>query len=345
MSKSILINAGGTGGHFFPALVLYRYLKSKNINALLVTDDRCESYIPDDLRAEVRVITVKRFSKNPIKLFKFALSVLCAFYQNLGLILKYKIDVLYCFGGYTSLAPILAAIISFKRIILVEMNIIPGRANLYFAKFAQKIAFAFKDISHFPSKLHNKIEVTGIPVRTVKVKPRDDDYLQIFILGGSQGAQIFSQKIPEILADIPTEIMTKIKIIQQVVPADLKKLEQIYKQRKYHFSASSFYDNANEIMANSDLIISRAGASTLCEIIAYDKNAILFPYPRALDNHQYHNAKYLEKKKKALIVNESNLEVKQVIEKIKESFKAKESLSKRTYNSDEICENLLKLSS
>lgn len=344
MSKKILITAGGTGGHFFPAIAFYEYLKERKLAPILITDKRCIQYIPDHLKGEVKVIDVRRLSKSPISIVRFLISLTAAFFRNMFTIISRRRRVVYSFGGYTSVAVLLAAIVCKCRIILVEENIIPGRANVLFARFAKQVAFGFSDTSHVPDKLRKKIIVTGIPVRKVKMATRTDEKFTIFIVGGSQGAQIFNDLVPRIMMSLPRELQKKIKLIQQVRSENIKDIDLLYKEKGYDYEIAPFFQRADEIIANSDLIISRSGASTIAEIISADKYALLVPYKKAKDNHQYYNAKYLEQEGVAQVFTEDNLDIERFKRVIESRINTPRSLKEGGIVSEEIKENLYKLS-
>lgn len=323
MNKKILLTAGGTGGHFFPAMAFYEYLQDKGYDPILLTDKRCESYIAENLRFDVKIVDVVRLRKTPIGILKFLISLFFAYLTNVKLLLKERVEYVYSFGGYTSVATLLAAITCRKKIILSEQNIIPGRTNLLFSRFAKYIAFGFSDFSHVPENIKQKLVYTGIPVRKIGQKIQKEREFKITVIGGSQGAHIFSEIMPKILSGLGEDEQIKIELLQQARSEDLEQLEKSYKNMKFSQTIASFFKEANSHIAVSDLIIARAGASTIAELIAYKKFAILIPYKAAKDNHQFFNAKYVENLGLAKTFEEDQVEVEEIRRIIKQGLLGK----------------------
>ncbi|MBT4922472.1 MAG: undecaprenyldiphospho-muramoylpentapeptide beta-N-acetylglucosaminyltransferase [Rickettsiales bacterium] len=296
VAKNILISAGGTGGHFFPALALAKSLRANGKNVILTTDKRCKSYIPDDALDMIVVQNVKRFRKRPIALMLFSFTLLYYVWSNLALMRNKHIDVVLTFGGYQGIAVLLAAYILRIPIILNEQNIIAGRTNRFFAKMADKITVGFNSQQGFEA-FKDKVVLTGIPVRQEfysEAKIPDKKFLNILVTGGSQGASIFSRLTPDLLAKIKPGYLSRIKLVQQVRAEDREPLDLALSSYKINKRLEPFFTNMADEMINSDLVIARSGASTIAELIAIKKPSIFIPYPHAMDNHQYHNAKELE---------------------------------------------------
>ena len=329
VAKNILISAGGTGGHFFPALALAKSLRDNGKSVILTTDKRCQSYIPSDAADTTIIQNVTRFRRRPIALILFSCTVFYYIWSNLALMRNKKIDVVLTFGGYQCIAVLLAAYILRIPIILNEQNIIAGRTNRLFAKIADKIAVGFKNQQGFEA-FSDKVVLTGIPVRSeFYVKPTigDKDFLHILVTGGSQGATIFSKLTPDLLAKIKPEYISKIKLVQQVRQEDSAGLENALLPYTIDRRLETFFPNMADEMVNSDLVITRSGASTIAELIAVKKPCIFIPYPEAMDNHQYYNAKELEQIGVGMILDQNQIDIDQLAEFIEQAIENREVLT------------------
>ena len=290
--KNILISAGGTGGHFFPAIALFQELKQQDYKAHFITDARCSNYMPANLKDKIVVQNISKFQKSPIKLFIFAFSLGFFVAKNLWFLLKHKIDIVITFGGYQGIAVLIAAVLLRKKIIVHEQNIIAGRTNKLFAKIANVVAVAYKNQQGF-EKFKHKQKFTGIPVRSEfyqKMPNKTSDKFVILVVGGSQGADIFNNLMFEILAHIDSSRLDQIELVQQVRAEAINDVKAKYEEIGVSAQIDSFFNDMAKRIHNADLVISRSGASTIAELIAARKPAIFLPYPHAMDNHQYYNA-------------------------------------------------------
>ncbi len=308
MRKNILISAGGTGGHFFPALALFNGLKDKGYKTHFITDKRCNNYISEDLKNQIIVQNIRKFQRSPIKLLLFAVSLSFLVIKNICFLLKHKIDIVITFGGYQGIAALIAAFLMRKKIIIHEQNIIAGRTNKLFAKIADVIAVAYKNQKGF-EKFKNKQKLTGIPVRSeFYQKPnKTSDKFVILIVGGSQGADILNNLMFEIFAHIETRSLNKIEIIQQVRSENINFVKAKYEEIGVKAQIDSFFFDMAKQIHGADLVISRSGASTIAELVAARKPAIFLPYPHAMDNHQFYNALELKNIGVAKLYEEKNL--------------------------------------
>ncbi|MBL6785496.1 MAG: UDP-N-acetylglucosamine--N-acetylmuramyl-(pentapeptide) pyrophosphoryl-undecaprenol N-acetylglucosamine transferase [Rickettsiales bacterium] len=311
MAQNILLSAGGTGGHFFPAVALAKSLVLENKTIFLTTDKRCQNYITDDIKDFTIVQNVTRYRKTPILFIKFAITLAFFIFKNLLFIKRNRIDTVVTFGGYQALAVLIPAFILKVPIILNEQNIIAGRTNRLFAKIATKITVGFRDQKGF-EQFNKKVVFTGIPVRSefysVKEKSANEK-LKILVIGGSQGAKFFSELTPKLLKNLSTQTLKKIDLVQQVKDDDRKDFEYNISGLPITKNIKAFFTDIAEEITNADIVISRSGASTIAELIAAKKPAVFIPYPHAMDNHQYYNAKTLEEMAVAKIFEEKNLDI------------------------------------
>ena len=307
MNKRILIVAGGTGGHFFPAQALFDELKQHQYIVRMVTDQRCKHYITDI--KNTNIINVKRLSGSYLcKTWGFVCLPL-AILQSLMLFIKFKPNLVIIFGGYTSLPHLFTAFITRKKLILHEQNTVCGKANLLFAPIADIIAVSYQDTQKL-TLYNQKLLYTGNFVRPLIKKKQStlqNTQFTIFIIGGSMGAQYFATHITNAVIKL-SRTYSKIKIIQQVQQDDLIKVQAKYNQEKINYELASFFVDINQKYQEADLVIARSGASTIAELIKLQMPSILIPLPHSSDNHQYYNAKYLSDHQAAILLNQTEVD-------------------------------------
>ena len=314
--NTIMIAAGGTGGHIFPSLSIINQIQ--NHLFIIITDERGEDYFNNffgNKRINFKIFTHKlsspsnKFIINKLKsLFQIFISIL----KSILLIIHYKPDAIIGFGGYPSFAPIIAAKIFRVPSIIHEQNTVIGRANKFLSKITNILALSFIDIDNIQQ---NKRSIyTGNPVRQEfyeigKIKylpPAKKNFFYILIYGGSLGSKFFSEYLPSIICSLPKGIKEKIKIIQQVRKEDLKLVRKNYKLNKIDAEISIFFQDVSEKFKISHLIITRSGGSSVAEVLASNRPVIFIPLPTSLDNHQYENARFLEKNKGGWLIDQNN---------------------------------------
>ncbi|HJD62809.1 MAG TPA: undecaprenyldiphospho-muramoylpentapeptide beta-N-acetylglucosaminyltransferase [Rickettsia endosymbiont of Degeeriella rufa] len=319
--KKIVLVAGGTGGHFFPAVALGEELIKRKYEVHFITDLRCEKYINHDTGLMFHVIDLKR-PKN-ILLFLPLLSL--AIFKAIKLLFSLSPSAVVGFGGYPVVASMFAAIFLRVPIVIHEQNSYLGKVNKFFANFAKKIAISYKNTKNLPVVVKNRTVVTGGIVRknirgldsVVKRRNDKDRTFKIFIFGGSQGAKLFSELIPEsIKALMQKRPNLKLHITQQVALENQVKIKNIYSNLNITYELAEFFDNMANQYKNADLVISRAGASTIEELTYIGMPAIFIPLPSAVDNHQYHNAKLLEDEKCGWCMKQDDISSEKLAEKM-----------------------------
>ena len=265
--------------------------------------------------------------------------------KAIKLLYNMKSSVTVGFGGYPVIAPMFAAIFLRVPIIIHEQNSYLGKVNKFFASFAKKIAISYETIKNLPEFAKSKIVVTGGVVREnirelkviemssrglttgskkslIKaldsvVKPRTDKLFTIFIFGGSQGAKLFSELIPASIQILMQKHPSlELNIIQQAALGDQVKIKDIYSKLNITYEFAEFFDNMALQYKEADLVISRAGASTIEELTYIGLPAIFIPLPSAADNHQYYNAKLLEDKKTGWCLEQNNISAGKLADKI-----------------------------
>jgi UDP-N-acetylglucosamine--N-acetylmuramyl-(pentapeptide) pyrophosphoryl-undecaprenol N-acetylglucosamine transferase len=230
---------------------------------------------------------------------------------------KFDAEIVVGFGGYPTVAPVIAAFISRSIIILHEQNAVLGRANRWLSSIAHIIATSFELTKGLNDK-HSKTVLVGNPVRNEMKKARSSSYpiikadtkINILVIGGSAGAKILSDTVPKALLLLPTSLRKNLSITQQCRKEDLSRVVAIYKTAKQKSDIKTFFNDISQKIKNSHLVISRSGASTVAELSVIGRPAIFIPYQFAIDNHQKINADAMVKSGGAWSFDESNLQPK-----------------------------------
>jgi UDP-N-acetylglucosamine--N-acetylmuramyl-(pentapeptide) pyrophosphoryl-undecaprenol N-acetylglucosamine transferase len=316
MTLKIIISAGGTGGHLFPAIALADYLKSKGHLVELITDLRCQKYLTMNELQYSHFIDARPISLlNPLSVINLLKSV----FSSWRIIRKLKTDFVISFGGYPTIPAQIAALAFGYKIIIHEQNSVAGRVNKLFSFVSALVFTSYKETRGF--REGSKFIYSGLPIRrnilAKNKKNKNNNLFTILIIGGSQGASIFSRIIPDAIAKLDKKYHKKLRVIQQVRQKDeIAKLEQFYNKLGVESQISDFFIDMDQLYNLSDCIIARSGASSVAEI-AYNKiPAILIPYKLAKDNHQYFNAKYLFDSEAAMLINEEDLTIDNLSDKL-----------------------------
>ena len=328
--------AGGTGGHIYPSLSLIT--KMKDFNFLIFTDERGRGYyenyfIKTKLNYKIFCNKVtspsnKKIINKIIALFQLFASLV----KSLFILTVQKPDIAIGFGGYPTVAPMLAAKFFSIPSIIHEQNAIIGRGNKLLSKITNKLALSFVKTK----KIENikNIIFTGNPVRT-EFEEIGNNYLyqqtskksfNILIYGGSLGASYFSKELTSVICSLPEEIKKSIKIIQQVRIEDLENVRNNYKTHKIDAEVSTFFQNIFKKFQLSHLIITRSGGSSVAEILASCRPAIFIPLPNSFENHQFENAKFFEINKCGWIFDQIKNSENDLQNLIKDIFKNQKKL-------------------
>ncbi len=301
-SKSIVLAAGGTGGHLFPAFALSEELQRRGYVVDLMTDMRGDRYGSGFPAREVYKIPSATFSsRSPIGLMRTAFMLMrgtIAAYRHLG---RIKPKAIVGFGGYPTFPPLIAAKMRGVPSAVHEQNAVMGRANRMMAPLVKNIAASFDKTKNVKDKFLKKVRVTGNPVRQIVLDsssvlydtPVPDGPFNLLVFGGSQGARFFSDTVPEAIALLPENLRGRLRIVQQCREEDLDRVNQIYQSLGVHAELAPFFKNLPEIMASCHLVIGRSGASSVTELAVLGRPSILVPLPHALDNDQLQNANRL----------------------------------------------------
>lgn len=300
--KIAVLAAGGTGGHLFPAQALAEKLGRQGIRLILVTDKRATEI--NGVLADLDLYRISASGVSGRNIFQRLLAIisLClGLIQATVFLCIIKPDVVIGFGSYASLPTLAAASFLGYKTIIHEQNAILGRANRFLAPRATRIATAFEFVANLRAKDRQKVVWTGNPLRPDIVAITDTPYpkinentsIKILIFGGSQGAAIFSNVVPKALLMLPEKFISRLHIVQQCREEDITKVQKIYQNAHIKAVVAPFLHNIATHYVSSHLIICRAGASTLAEVSAVGRPAILVPFPHATDDHQTRNAQGL----------------------------------------------------
>ncbi len=334
MRKKILISTGGSGGHVVPASIFYEHLKNE-FDVSLVTDRRGIHFL-DKKKYDIEIINVRKISKNifllPFQIFSFLLMTVKSFF----LLKRKKISILISTGGYMSLPLCIASKILNIKLFLFEPNMVLGRSNKFFINFCEKIFCYSYEIKNFPSKLKNKISLIPPILRKefyfAKIANNKDidENINLLIIGGSQRAKLFDTTIQSTIVKLSKKF--KLKIFQQTSPNNYKNLKTFYLENKIENELFDFNKNIAEFMSESNLCITRAGASTLAELIFLSIPHIAIPLPTAKDNHQYENAAFYQKIGCNWILNQNEIKDYTLEDKLVSIIKNKEEYSNKKRN-------------
>ena len=300
MSKPvIMIAAGGTGGHLFPAFALSEEFGRRGHLVDLVTDMRGDKFgtgFPARTVHQVPSATLR--SKTPWGVARMAFTLLRGIVRARALLREVKPSVIIGFGGYPTVPPLIAARVLNIPVVLHEQNAVMGRANRLLVRFATAIGLTFEKTKYLGEAHRAKAHLVGTPVRdavlaeakTPFIEPTPNGKLKLLVFGGSQGARVFSDVVPGALAVLPDYLKTRIKLVQQVREEDMERVRAAYDEAGIDAELETFFSDLPKRMANAHLVIGRAGASTVAELTVLGRPSILVPLPHALDNDQLENA-------------------------------------------------------
>lgn len=294
--KTILLSAGGTGGHLYPAEALAAELLARGYRVQIMTDKRGHAF--KSLGDKVTIHTVRAATLKPGIAAKMravadmGIGVLCA----LRLVMKIKPALVVGFGGYPSFPGMAAAQILRRRTILHEQNAVLGKANVWLAGRAKRIALSLPATKGMSPREQAKTVVTGNPVRAHIISARavayqpPADHFRILITGGSQAASIFADVVPEAIRTLPETIKSRLYVMHQCRESDVEAVRTKYAAMNVQAETASFFSEMGERLAGCQLFIGRSGASTVAELAVAGRPAIFVPYPGHQDMQQKHNA-------------------------------------------------------
>jgi UDP-N-acetylglucosamine--N-acetylmuramyl-(pentapeptide) pyrophosphoryl-undecaprenol N-acetylglucosamine transferase len=317
MKKKILISTGGSGGHVIPATILYEHLKDQ-FNTLISIDKRGLKFL-DKEKYDLKIFDMPPISKNIFVLpFQFFL-IIYFIIKSIFFLKQKKIDILISTGGYMSLPLCLASNILNIKLFLYEPNMVLGRSNKFFIKSCEKIFCYSEKIKNFPIRYLNKINVIPALLRKkfyeVNKTESIDKHINLLIIGGSQGAKIFDSLTKISIIELSKKY--NLKVYQQTSLINFKNLNKFYVDNNINHKLFDFNnENILSLMNKANICITRAGASTLAELIFLNLPFIAIPLPTSKDNHQFENAFYYNKIGCNWILNQNEINDKTISNKI-----------------------------
>lgn len=331
----VVLAAGGTGGHLFPAEALAGVLLRRGCKVDLITDRRGDAF-----SARLPQVTVHQVmsggvaGKGAIAKAKGAFRLLRGLMQCRALIKRLNPQVAVGFGGYPSIPPILAAQQFEIRTVLHEQNAVAGRANRFLAKRASKIALSFEKVKMLEKVPTAKLAFTGNPVRPAVTRlgelpyraPRNTEEIRLLVFGGSQGARAFSEQVPAAIILLSAELRQRLRIVQQCRADDLELAAAVYRSAGLIVELKPFFDDMAARLAAAHLVVCRAGASSIAELTAAGRPALMVPLPNSIDDHQIANARAIEEHGGGWVLLQSNFTPASIAERLTTIFAQPERL-------------------
>ena len=323
-SRHFVLAAGGTGGHLIPAFALATELHQRGHHVALITDERGANIPgkPDFLTAHV--LPAGRFGKNPLGWVAGVRAVMEGRAMALRLFEHFQPSAIIGFGGYPALPALLASTAAKLPSIVHEQNAVLGRVNRLLAGRVNAIATSYETVERLSPKHAPKVHLVGNPVRAEVLALRASDFpaftdeslLRILVTGGSQGASILSQIVPDGLAMLPPALRQRLQVTQQCRAEDLEAVRKRYAEHDIPAELGTYFEDMHERLADAHLFIGRAGASTIAELTAVGRPAILVPLPIATDDHQAVNTREMVKAGGARMVRQDAFQPKELAKQI-----------------------------
>jgi UDP-N-acetylglucosamine--N-acetylmuramyl-(pentapeptide) pyrophosphoryl-undecaprenol N-acetylglucosamine transferase len=321
----VLLAAGGTGGHLFPAEALAKALEKRGVAVDLATDRRAAAYAGQFPARKVHVLPSDTLrGRNPLRLALTLLVLGYGIFRAIFLLLRLRPAAVVGFGGYPTLPPVLAAWLLRIPRIVHEQNAVMGRANRLLAARASMIATGYPGILARKPELAIKAVHTGNPVRAAVreaatrayEEPAEGKPFRILVFGGSQGARIMSEIVPGAIERCAAPIRLRMRVVQQCRQEDIGEVKTIYARLGVPADLAIFFNDLPDRIADSHLVIARSGASTVAELAAIGRPAILVPLPHALDQDQLANATVLVTAGGALLIRQDDFTAERLAQEL-----------------------------
>jgi len=343
-SKLIVLAAGGSGGHIFPAEAVAEVLMARGLRVILITDKRFANFKTGALsKIETKTIRTGTVAGSFFKKIAGVIGLLVGILQARVLLSRLKPAVVVGFGGYPSFPTLFAASGLKIPTLIHEQNSVLGRANRLLAGRVSLIATSFPNTLMLEEN-EQKIKVMGNPVRASVRALRhvpysslsEDGKVHILVTGGSQGASVFSQVVPAAIALLPASIRARLRIDQQCRAADVEATKNAYDELKINADIAAFFTDIPARLAGAHLVIARSGASTIFELAAAGRPAILVPLPTSMDNHQYYNASAFEEVGGGWVMMQDGFTAQSLSARLEEFITAPETLNKAAENAKKL---------
>lgn len=313
----ILLAAGGTGGHMFPAFALAAVLQARGKRVIMVTDGRGETYKPLYPNIEFFSATSETFRPGLLAKVRLVARLFTGIGQAYRIMKRERPACVVGFGGYSAAPAMVAALALGVPVIVHEQNAVLGMANKIAAFWAKKIALSLPTVANLPQSYQSKAVVTGNPVRAdieaigqdPYVPPAPDGPLRILVMGGSQAAKVFSTHLPAAIKLLPEDMRKRLDIVQQCRASDLGQVQHHYEVMGIKANLKTFIPDVPTRLRACHLVIARGGASTVAEVAIAGRPAFFVPYPYHKDQQQKVNAAVLATAGAGVILEEPGLTV------------------------------------
>ena len=315
LNGSVWLAAGGTGGHVFPALHTADALKARGFDVAIITDKRGLHLVPENIQHRT-ISAASPFSGSLLGRILAIVKLAAGFLQVLILLIWQRPLAVIGYGGYPAAAPTLAAWLLRIPVWLHEQNAVMGRTNQLLSKFVKGVFISWPKTAGLPTTAHHIH--TGLPVATAfsnlhsYADRKETKQLHLAVFGGSLGALLFANILPQAVARLPASLKSVMRITQQARNEQIDVLQNTYAVQKIDADIRPFFIDVAGIMETADLVICRSGASTVAELAAAGRPSVLIPFARALDGHQLANARQLADIDAAVIIQEQDLTADQL---------------------------------
>ena len=295
----VLVAAGGTGGHLFPAEALGVELMQRGLRVRLVTDERAIQYGGLFSAGMFDVVPSETMrGRSPIAVLRAAALLSIGTAKALALLLSLKPSAVVGFGGYPTLPPLAAAFLLRIPTVIHDSNAVLGRANRLLARRVTAIATSLPGVLDRDAALKTKSALTGTPLRPAILgaasisysTPATDEPFRLLVVGGSQGARIMADVVPGAIERLNPALRARLKLVQQVRDEDLGRVRGVYDALKISAELAPFFADLPQRLASAQLVISRSGAGTVAELAAIGRPSVLVPLPGSIDQDQFANA-------------------------------------------------------
>ena len=319
MSRSILIMAGGTGGHIMPGLAVADILRAQGWRVTwLGAPGGMEAELVPKHGYEMAWVNFSCVrGKGLLRLLLLPFTLLRALGQSAAAIFRHRPDVVLGMGGYITFPGGLMAALLRRPLVIHEQNSIAGLSNKVLARLAQKTLSGFPDVLPKAIWCGNPVRgsIAGLPAPQIRYAARSGR-LNLLVVGGSLGAKALNETMPQALALLPAEVRPN--VVHQTGKQHFATVQQMYKQAGLQADIRPFLDDMAGSYANADVVICRAGALTIAELAAAGVASILVPFPFAVDDHQTHNARFLSERGAAWLLPQSELNAEKLAQLLRD---------------------------
>jgi UDP-N-acetylglucosamine--N-acetylmuramyl-(pentapeptide) pyrophosphoryl-undecaprenol N-acetylglucosamine transferase len=299
VSRHYVLAAGGTGGHILPAFALAQELEARGHHVALVTDARGASIPGKPATLTAHILPAGRLGGGPVGWLRAARAIWEGRRMALRLFESFEPSCVVGFGGYPALPALLAATSAKIPTVIHEQNAVLGRVNRFLARRVDAIATSYKQVQRLDPMHTGKAHLVGNPVRAEVLALRDEPYppfdeeglFRVLVTGGSQGASVLAEVVPDGLAMLPPNLRHRLQVTQQCRADDLDAVRKRYAEHGIPAELGTYFEDMASRLADAHLFIGRAGASTIAELTVAGRPAILVPLPIATDDHQAWNTR------------------------------------------------------